>query len=132
MRGLLGGAPRRRRTSRFQARFGRDRTGHGGKRLIRFRRNRELIAREITTLILWTVIAVMLAMLGRTLWKVSQQHLADRETLVQLSLPGIALLAAVGSLLRARSSLRELQDIRSEQARLLADLQADAEHSDVD
>ena len=125
MRNFLDGGRKKRRSTRFRTKFARDRAGTGGKRLVRFRRNRELIAREITNIVLWASIAVMLMLLGRTLWKVSQQHLSERETLIQVALPGIALLAAVGAAWRARSSLRELQDIRSEQAQLMADLQSD-------
>ncbi|NNM33437.1 MAG: hypothetical protein HKO53_10245 [Gemmatimonadetes bacterium] len=112
-----------RRRRRRGGRFARERTGWGGPKLIRFRRNRELMAREITTLVLWLTLSGMLLVLARRLWDVSRKHLADSEPLVQFALPALAILASIGSFWRARRNWAELQDIRREQAELVARLQ---------
>lgn len=107
----------RRRNSRFAARRQRP-TGTGGSALIRFRRNRELMARELVVLALWGGLALLLGSLAGTLWRVAEVHLVDRGRATQLALPTLAILAGLGCLWRARRALREFLDIRREQAGL--------------
>lgn len=107
----------RRRNSRFAARRQRP-TGSGGASLIRFRRNRELMARELIVLVLWGGLALLLGSLAGTLWRVAEVHLADRGRATQIALPLLAILAGIGCLWRARRALQEFLDIRREQAAL--------------
>lgn len=126
MRSFLEGPRRRRRSERFRSRFQRGAATQSKNRsLIRFRRNRELMAREMVTLALWIVIAGMLALLARALGRVVDQHLAERELIVRVGLPALPLIAALGCLWRARAALREYADIRREQRQLLDDLRAE-------
>lgn len=127
MRSFLDPGRRRRRGDRFQSKFGRARTGWGGPKLIRYRRNRALMAKEITSFGLWCAIAVALLMLTRTLWRVGDVHFTSEQLAARLGLPAAALLACVGSLWRARRALREFLDIRQEQSQLTEDLRAAAE-----
>ncbi len=83
---------------------------------MRFRRNRELLAREVTTLILWIAVAVMLLNLAGTLRDVAGTHLAQRSALLRNSLPLLPLLAAVLCVWRARLNFTEIREIRAEQA----------------
>ncbi len=124
MRSFLSPGRRTRHRERFESKFQR-RTGRGGRNAIRFRRNRELLAREITTLLLWSAIAVMLAILGKTLAEVARVHLADRAFAVRASLPGAAVIACAACTWRARRSLLEFLDIRREQTELVARLKRD-------
>lgn len=114
MRSWTDSRRRRRPDIRERSRFGRG--GKGNRDLIRFRRNRELLAREVTVLILWVAVAVMLLNLAGTLRNVSQTHLAERNALLRNSLPLLAILAAVGCAWRARLNWREVREIRAEQA----------------
>lgn len=104
----------RRPDSRGRSRFGRG--AKGNRDLNRFRRNRELLARESTMLVLWVAVAVMLLNLAGTLHRVAIHQLAERAALIRYSLPTVAVLAALGSLWRARLNLREIQELRTEQA----------------
>jgi hypothetical protein len=122
MRSFLEPRPKRRPKlgERFRGRYQRGQvSGQGGKKLIRFRRNRELMAREIVVTALWFTIAAMLLSLSRTLWHVAQVHLSEHGPLAYYGLPGLALAAAAGCLWRARMSLHEFLDIRREQRRLV-------------
>jgi hypothetical protein len=126
MRSFLDPRPVRRpkRGERFRGRYGRGQSsGHGGKKLIRYRRNRELMAREFVTTLLWLAIAAMLFSLTRTLWHVAQAHLAQHGPLAYYGLPGLALCAAAGCLWRARRALHEFLDIRREQRQLVEAIQ---------
>jgi len=130
MRNFLDGGrnQRRQRESRFRSRYARGRiSGKGGQKLIRYRRNRELMASELVRVGLWTAIAIMLVSLTRVLWRVVQVHLAESGPLVQLGLPAISLLAFVGCVWRGRKSLREFLDIRREQQQLEHELRDDPE-----
>lgn len=127
MRSFLEPGRRRRRSDRFQGKFSRQRTGWGGKKLIRFRRNRALLAKEFTSAILWVAIAVSLVSLGRAFWRVGAVHFAEGHTLIRWALPGLAAVACLGSLYRARKSLLEFLDIRREQAALAAELRDQGE-----
>ena len=126
MRSFLDPRAGRRRTQRsekFRGRYGRGQSsGHGGKKLIRFRRNRELMAREIVVTLLWLAIAGMLFVLTRSLWHVAQAHLSEHGPLAYYGLPALALIAALGCLWRARASWREFVDIRREQRELVEGL----------
>jgi hypothetical protein len=122
MRSFLEPGRRRRRSDRFQAKLSRNRTGWGGKKLIRFRRNRALLAKELTSAVLWLAIAISLVSLGRTLWRVGSVHFAEGHSIIRWSLPGLAAVACVASIVRARKSLLEFLDIRREQSALAAEL----------
>jgi hypothetical protein len=99
----------------------------GNRDLIRFRRNRELMARESVGIVLWLALTGMMLALARTLHRVAQAHLADQESWIQLGLPALPILGAAGTLWRAVASLREWQDIRREQREVLARLRSDAD-----
>lgn len=113
---------RRRPPLRERSRFGRG--NRGNRDVVRFRRNRELLAREITVLILWFAVAVMLLNLSRTLWVFSENQLAERSALLRNSLPLLPIVAAVFCVWRARTNLREIREIRAEQAEVKARLAA--------
>ncbi len=114
MRNSTRQRPKRRRLSRFE-RGG----GSGDTRdLIRFRRNRESLVREVTVLLLWAAVITLLFRLTGSLWVVGQRHLADQHALVRLSLPALAVGAILFSLWRSRGSWREIHDIRREQTDL--------------
>ena len=124
MRSFLSTPKRRPKArERFKSKFKGGPTQKGNRDLHRFRRNREIAARERTTGLLWITIGLMLIPLGRTLWRVAQAHLADRMLLIQLCLPGAAVLALVFAFLRARSALAEYRDIRREQGEIMDRLQ---------
>ena len=114
--------------SRFAARSLRE-TGGGDRKLIRFRRNRELLLREATGLLLWLALTVMMFLLARSMHRVAQVHLADQERWLRLALPALPLAGSVVTLWRAGLSLREWLDIRSEQRALVRQLQSDVEDS---
>jgi hypothetical protein len=105
--------PRRRLASRFERG-----SSANSRDLIRFRRNRESLAREITVLILWAALVLLLFRLTGSLWTVAQRHLADRPPLLRMSLPAVSLLAIVFAIWRSRGNLGEIQDIRREQSQL--------------
>ena len=88
--------------------------------IIRFRRNRELLVREVTVLILWIAVAVMLVNLAQTLVTVSRTHLAERSALLRNALPFVPVLAAIFCIWRARLNFREIREIRAEQAEVKA------------
>lgn len=116
-----GGYRRRRPAARDRSRF-RKSGGEGGRELIRFRRNREALWREISTLVLWIGLTLMLLNLAGTLHRVSQAHLADRNLLIQALLPAFAVGAAVFCVVRARRNVIEILDIRREQSEVTARL----------
>ena len=91
MRSLTDSRRRRRPSVRERSRFGRG--GKTNRDVIRFRRNREMLVREITVLILWIAVAVMLVNLAQTLLAVSKTHLAERNALMRHSLPFVPVLA---------------------------------------
>ena|GEM_PF-3180160 len=129
MRSLTDSRRRRRPDIRERSRFGRG--GKGNRDLMRFRRNRELLAREVTTLILWIAVAVMLLNLASTLRDVAGTHLAQRSALLRNSLPLLPLLAAVLCVWRARLNFTEIREIRAEQAEVKRRL-AQADDPDED
>lgn len=110
----------RRRRRRPRSRFERGSAASKGRDLIRFRRNRESLAREVTVLLLWGALVMLLVRLGQALWQVGQRHLVEQGTLVQLALPALAVAAAVFAIWRARGNWAEIRDIRREQ-RVLTD-----------
>ena len=105
---------RRRPGTRERSRFGPG-ARPGNRDLVRFRRNRELLAREVTVFVLWIAVAVMLVHLAQTLWQVSQTHLAERSAVLRNLLPALPALAILFCGWRARQNLREIREIRSEQ-----------------
>ena len=124
MRSFL--SPPNRRTKareKYQSRFKKGVSNKGNRDLSRFRRNREIMAREITTTVIWIAIGLMMIPLGRTLWRVAASHMSDRALALQLALPAIALIAGVLCLLRARANLREFREVRLEQREILERLQ---------
>lgn len=98
---------------RERSRFGR--ASKGNRDIIRFRRNRELLVREVTVLILWIAVAVMLVNLAQVLVSVSRTHLAERSALLRHALPFVPVLAAIFCIWRARLNFREIREIRVEQ-----------------
>jgi hypothetical protein len=113
---------RRRPSVRERSRFGR--ASKGNRDVIRFRRNRELLVREITVLVLWIAVSVMLVNLAQTLLAVSKTHLAERAALLRHSLPFVPVLAAIFCIWRARLNIREIREIRAEQAEVKARMTA--------
>jgi hypothetical protein len=105
---------RKRLSTRERSRFGRH-SRAGGRDLIRFRRNQESLWREITTLVLWVAIAVMLLNLAGTLHRFGERHLAERGLPLRVAFPALAVGAAVFCVWRARGGLVEVVDIRREQ-----------------
>jgi hypothetical protein len=105
---------RRRPSLRERSKFGRGTTAN--RDIIRFRRNRELLVREITVLVLWIAVAVMLVNLAQVLVTVSRTHLAERSALLRNALPFVPVLAAIFCIWRARLNFREIREIRAEQA----------------
>ena len=122
MRSLTDSRRRRRPSVRERSRFGR--ASKGNRDAIRFRRNRELLVREVTVLILWIAVSVMLVNLAQTLVSVSRIHLAERSALLRNALPFIPVLAAVFCIWRARLNFVEIREIRAEQAEVKARLMA--------
>jgi hypothetical protein len=118
-----GGGRSGRRTEKlkekYRSRFKDGALRSGSRDLQRFRRTRELIAREMTVFILWLAIAFMLIPLGRSLWRVAQAHLADRPVVLQVALPALPALALVFCVFRARSSWAELGALRQDQREIL-------------
>lgn len=112
---------------KYRSRFKDGTTRSGSRQIQRYRRNRQFLAKEFTTFLLWLAIAAMLVPMGRSLWRVAQAHLSERPLAVQLSLPAIAALAMVFCVLRARSSWRELRELRREQAVLLREMREEIE-----
>lgn len=121
---------RRRPAARERSRFGRG-SSAGGRNLIRYRRNREAFWREVTTVVLWVVITIMLLNLAGTLRRVAGTHLADRSVPVRLAFPVLAIGAAVFCGIRARRGVVELLDIRREQKLLEAQLRSESPDEDV-
>jgi hypothetical protein len=114
---------RRRRPSLLErSRFGRG--AHVNRDLIRFRRNRELLAREVTVLILWIAVAVMLLNLAQTMRVFSANQLGERSAILRYLLPSIPVLATVFCAWRARLNFREIREIRAEQTEVKARLAA--------
>jgi hypothetical protein len=74
----------------------------------------------VTVLILWIAVAVMLVNLAQTLVTVSKTHLAERGAILRHSLPFVPVLAAIFCIWRARLNLREIREIRAEQAEVKA------------
>jgi hypothetical protein len=110
---------------KYRSRFKDGPTRSGSRSIQRFRRNRQFQAKEFTTFVLWLAIAVMLVPMGRSLWRVAQAHLSERPLAVQLALPAIAGVALVFCVLRARSSWRELRELRQEQRELIRRMRED-------
>lgn len=109
--------------AKYRSRFRDGRAGSGNRLLQKYRRNRQILAREFTSLILWLALAFMMIPLGRSLWRVAAAHLSDRSIFWRYGLPGLAALALIFCLLRARSGWREIREIRAEQKDVLAKLQ---------
>ena len=128
MRSLTDSRRRRRPTVRERSRFGRG--GKGNRDIIRFRRNREMIVREVTILVLWIAVAVMLIDLADTLVTVSRSHLAERNALLRNSLPLVPVLAAIFCIWRARLNIREIREIRAEQSEVKARMQSPVDDDD--
>jgi hypothetical protein len=125
MRSFLdsGRKRKRRHGERFRGRFARgEEAGRGGRQLIRFRRNREILAREFVALLLWTGIAVMLMILARTFVRVADAHLSDAGIAAKLGLPMLPFAASIGSLWRARNAGIEWNEVRLEQKEIVASL----------
>ena len=118
MRSFLDGNRSRRRESRFRPQANRE-SSPGNRDLIRFRRNRELMAREFLGMVLWVALSVMMVMLARSIHRVAQAQLAEQEAWVRLVLPALPLIGALVTLWRGFVSLREWLDIRREQRELL-------------
>jgi len=110
---------------KYRSRFKGGPLNSGNRSLARYRRNRQLLARESISAILWVAIAVMLVPLARSLWHVSRAHLSDQPLLWQAALPAVAAGAMVFCLLRARAGWREMRELRREQAELLRHLRAE-------
>jgi len=110
---------------KYRSRFKEGGLRQGNRQAARYRRNRQLLAQQITSTLLWVAIAVMLMPLGRSLWHVSRAHLSDRPLLWQAALPATAAGALVFCLLRARAGWRELRELRREQAELLRKLRTE-------
>lgn len=106
--------PSRRRLSRFERGGGSPES----RDLIRFRRNRESLARECTVLLLWAALVLLLIRLTGSLWTVGHRHLAEHPALIRLSLPAASVAAIGFALWRGRGTWSEIADIRREQARL--------------
>jgi hypothetical protein len=109
--------------AKYRSRFHDGGAASGNRLLQKYRRNRQILAREFTSLILWLALAFMMIPLGRSLWRVAAAHLADRSVFWRYGLPGLAALALIFCLLRARSGWREIREIRAEQREVLAKLQ---------
>jgi hypothetical protein len=106
--------PRRRKPSRFERGGGSAQS----RDLIRFRRNRESLVREVTVLLLWAALVFLLARLTGSLWTVSQRHLAEQPAFLRASLPALALFGIGFAIWRSRGTWSEIVDIRREQADL--------------
>jgi len=74
-----------------------------------------LLVREVTVLILWIAVAVMLVNLAQVLVSVGRTHLLERSTLLRYALPFVPVLAAIFCIWRARLNFREIREIRAEQ-----------------
>ena len=129
MRSLTDSRRRRRPSVRERSRFGRG--GKTNRDVIRFRRNREMLVREITVLVLWIAVAVMLVNLAQTLLAVSKTHLAERNSLIRHSLPFIPVLAAIFCIWRARLNIREIREIRAEQTEVKERMRSLADDDDA-
>jgi hypothetical protein len=121
LRSLTDSRRRRRPSTRERSRFGRG-ASRGNRDLIRFHRNRELLAREVTVLVLWIAVAVMLVNLAQTLRAVSQIHLAERSAFLRNLLPALPAVAVLFCGWRARLNVVEIREIRVEQAEVRARL----------
>jgi hypothetical protein len=119
----------RRPNTRERSRFGRG-ARPGNRDLIRFRRNRELMAQEVTVLILWIAVGAMLLNLARTLHAVSQIHLAEHSAILRYVLPALPLLAMLGCAWRARQNIREITEIRADQTSVRDRMSAAADEED--
>ena len=113
---------RRRPSLRDRSRFGRG--NKGNRDVVRFRRNRELLAREITVLILWIAVGVMLLNLAQTMRVFSANQLGERSAILRNGLPLIPVLATLFCGWRARLNVREIRELRAEQAEVKARLTA--------
>jgi hypothetical protein len=126
------GARSERLREKYRSQF-RDGGKSSGNRLLqKFRRNRQILAREFTSFVLWLALTFMMVPLGRALWRVSVAHLSDRTVLWRYGLPGLSVFALVFCLLRARAGWREIREIRAEQAEILAKLRQEIAPEDVD
>lgn len=114
MRSWTDSRRRRRPPLRERSRFGR--ANRGNRDVVRFRRNRELLAREVTVLVLWIAVGVMLLNLAQTMRVFSQNQLAERSAILRHGLPLIPVLATVFCGWRARLNVREIRELRAEQA----------------
>jgi len=121
---------RRRPAARERSRFGRG-SSAAGRNLIRFRRNREAFWREITTVVLWGAITLMLFNLAGTLDRFSERHLADRALALRWAFPALAVGAAGFCVWRVRNGVVEILDIRREQRLLEEQLASDDPDEDV-
>lgn len=122
MRSWTESRRKRRPSLRERSRFGR--AGRGNRDVIRFRRNRELLAREITVLVLWVAVAVMLLNLAATIRVFSENQLGERSAFLRYGLPLVPVLATVFCGWRARLNVREIRELRAEQAAVKARLAA--------
>jgi len=116
------GARSERLREKYRSRFHDGRAASGNRLLQKYSRNRQMLAREFTSLILWLALAFMMIPLGRSLWRVAAAHLADRSIFWRYGLPGLAALALIFCLLRARSGWREISELRAEQREILSKL----------
>jgi hypothetical protein len=116
---------------RFQGRVRRASKDPSRRTIVRFRRNRERMARSLASVFLWAVAAVMLVGLGKTLWRVAQTRLVDRSLPVRLMFPAAACLAIVFSLLRARAAYRDWRESRAEQRALTERLERERDDPGV-
>jgi len=92
-----------------------------------------LLVREVTVLVLWIAVGVMLLNLAQTLLSVSRTQLAERSALLRYALPFVPVLATIFCLWRARLNFREIREIRAEQAEVKARmLSPDDDEQDVD
>jgi hypothetical protein len=112
---LIDNRRRRRTSARERTRFGGS-ARPGNRDLIRYRRNRELLVREVTTLVLWIAVASMLVHLASTLRNVASVHLAERSVFIRHSLPLVALAGTVFCFWRARFNWREVREIQADQS----------------
>jgi len=126
------GARSERLREKYRSRFRDGRAASGNRLLQKYRRNRQILAREFTSLILWLALAFMMIPLGRSLWRVAAAHLSDRSIFWRYGLPGLAALALIFCLLRARSGWREIRELRTEQSEILSKLRREIGPEDED
>ena len=81
--------------------------------------------------ILWIAVGAMLLNLADTLLSVSRTHLAERSAILRYVLPALPLLATLGCAWRARMNIREIREIRAEQAGVRDRLAAAVDEEDL-